>query len=51
MDDELLEEVPRIFEQAAERMRANTGLNLTNEQKLDLYGYYKQVIFNRISHT
>lgn len=31
------------FELAAQRMRDNRGLSLTNEQRLQLYGYYKQV--------
>lgn len=32
-----------LFLLAAERMRTNTGLTLNNEQKLTIYGYYKQV--------
>lgn len=32
-----------LFLIAAERMRTNTGLTLNNEQKLTIYGYYKQV--------
>lgn len=32
-----------VFEAAAERMRANTSIRLSNEQKLEIYGYYKQV--------
>ena len=32
------------FQKAAERMRQNAGLVLANEQKLELYGYYKQVV-------
>ena len=36
----------KLFEAAAERMRLNTGLQLSNEQKLELYGYYKQVIYS-----
>lgn len=32
-----------LFESAAERMRLNASLHLSNEQKLELYGYYKQV--------
>lgn len=32
-----------LFLLAAERMRSNTGLSLNNEQKLKIYGYYKQV--------
>ena len=39
--DKALEE---RFQRAAERMRQNTGLVLANEQKLELYGYYKQVL-------
>lgn len=31
------------FKRATERMRANTSLSLSNENKLSLYGYYKQV--------
>lgn len=30
------------FSRAAERMRTNSSLNLNNEQKLELYGYFKQ---------
>ena len=32
-----------LFYKAADRIRKNTKLKLTNEQKLELYGYYKQV--------
>ena len=32
-----------LFLLAAERMRSNAGLSLNNEQKLTIYGYYKQV--------
>ena len=31
------------FSRAADRMRANTALKLTEKQRLELYGYYKQV--------
>lgn len=31
------------FEQAAEYIRRDTTLNLSNEQKLQLYSYFKQV--------
>ena len=31
------------FERAAEFMRTASGLRLANEQKLQLYGYFKQV--------
>lgn len=31
------------FERAAERMRLNSGLKLTNEDKLELYSLFKQV--------
>ena len=31
------------FELAAEHMRANSTLKLSNEDKLRLYGYFKQV--------
>ena len=36
-------EVKERFERAAEHMRTNTSLQLNNEQKLQLYGYFKQV--------
>lgn len=36
--------VEERFQRAAERMRANTGLSLSNEEKLELYGHYKQVL-------
>ena len=39
-DDGALEE---RFGRAAERMRQNTSLVLSNESKLELYGYFKQV--------
>ena len=42
-DDGALEE---RFKRAAERMRQNTALVLANEQKLELYGFYKQVLFS-----
>lgn len=32
------------FERAAEYMRTNSALKLSNEQKLQLYGYFKQVL-------
>ena len=35
------------FERAAEYMRSNSSLKLSNEQKLQLYGYYKQVYCDR----
>lgn len=31
------------FKGAAERMRQNTALVLSNEAKLELYGFFKQV--------
>ena len=31
------------FKRAAERMRQNTALVLSNEAKLELYGFFKQV--------
>lgn len=39
------EEVNVRFLRAAERMRTNSSLSLNNEQKLELYGYFKQVLF------
>ena len=36
------------FELAAQRMRENKALSLSNESKLQLYGYYKQV--STLSH-
>ena len=35
--------VEDLFQRAAERMRKNTALTLTNDQKLQLYGHFKQV--------
>lgn len=37
------------FLRAAERMRSNSSLNLNNDQKLELYGYFKQVLFTYLS--
>lgn len=31
------------FQRAAERIRVNTSLRPTDEQRLQLYGFYKQV--------
>ena len=31
------------FKRAAERMRQNTALVLSNDSKLELYGFFKQV--------
>lgn len=39
------EEENARFLRAAERMRTNSSLSLNNEQKLELYGYFKQVLF------
>ena len=36
-------EVEDRFEQAAEYMRNSQNLKLSNEQKLQLYGFFKQV--------
>ena len=33
------------FERAAEHVRSNSALRLNNEQKLQLYGYFKQVLY------
>ena len=35
------------FERAADYMRKAPNLKLSNEQKLKLYGYYKQVTYRR----
>ena len=35
--------VEERFKRAAERMRQNTALVLSNDCKLQLYGYFKQV--------
>ena len=37
-----------LFYKAADRIRKNTKLKVTNEQKLELYGYYKQVLFKHL---
>ncbi|XP_003385934.1 PREDICTED: acyl-CoA-binding domain-containing protein 1-like [Amphimedon queenslandica] len=37
-----VEDVDCLFQRAAERMRSNTNLQLSDEQRLELYGYYKQ---------
>lgn len=39
----MADDVEQLFKRAAERMRANKSLSLNNEEKLSLYGYYKQV--------
>lgn len=36
-----------LFLAAAERMRSNTSLQLSDKQRLELYGYYKQVTGNK----
>ena len=36
-------ELEERFKEAAERMRQNTALVLSNEAKLELYGFFKQV--------
>ena len=38
-----VEDLESQFEKAAERMRSNTALSVSNEHKLQLYGYFKQV--------
>lgn len=37
------EDLELRFQRAAARMRSNTSLRLSNDQKLLLYGYFKQV--------
>ena len=37
------EDLELRFQRAAARMRSNTSLRLSNDQKLQLYGYFKQV--------
>lgn len=49
--DEEPESLEDRFQLAAERMRQNTALSLSNEQKLQLYGYFKQVAVNNIDCT
>ena len=39
-----VKDVEYLFQRAAERMRSNTSLQLSDEQRLELYGYYKQVL-------
>ena len=39
------------FKRAAERMRQNTSLVLSNESKLELYGFFKQVEYESIMHA
>ena len=43
----MADQLKERFKRAAERMRANVGLSLSNEEKLELYGYYKQVMVTR----
>ena len=44
-----MSDVEERFERAAEYMRSATELRLSNEQKLQLYGYFKQVLQAKIS--
>lgn len=39
------------FQSAAERMRQNTALVLSNEHKLELYGFFKQVAYTVCAHA
>ena len=50
MHMEAEEELELRFQRAAARMRSNSSLRLGNDQKLQLYGYFKQVIPILIEH-
>lgn len=43
MEAEEAEGLELRFQRAADRMRSNSSLRLGNDQKLQLYGYFKQV--------